>query len=49
MIALIHHFAASNGDIADQLWTIEAAESIRACCRGKRIITDDNMSTEWGG
>jgi hypothetical protein len=29
--------------------TIETADSIRARCHGKRIITDDNMGTEWGG
>jgi hypothetical protein len=46
MVALTRRFAASD---ANQPPTIETADSIRVRCRGKRIITDDNMGTEWGG
>jgi hypothetical protein len=45
MIALTHHFAASDANQP----TIETTDSIRTRCHDKRIITDDNMGTEWGG
>jgi len=48
MISLTDRFAATNGEDMRQP-SIESAASIRARCRGKRIITDDNMGTEWGG
>lgn len=48
MIALTHNFAASDANVPHQPLTIETADSIRIRCHGKRIITDDNMGTEWG-
>jgi len=48
MIALTHRFAASDDSSSQRPPTIETADSIRIRCHGKRIITDDNMGTEWG-
>jgi spermidine synthase len=46
--SLTSRFVATDGEDMRQP-SIETAESIRARCHGKRIITDDNMGTEWGG
>jgi spermidine synthase len=46
MISLTGRFAATDGEDMRRP-SIESAESIRTRCRGKRIITDDNMGTEW--
>lgn len=46
--SLTGRFVATDGEDMRQP-SIETAESIRTRCRGKRIITDDNMGTEWGG
>jgi len=48
MLSLTGRFVATDGEDMRRP-SIESAESIRARCRGKRIITDDNMGTEWGG
>ncbi len=44
MIAMTHNF---NTDDNLSHPSMEYADSIRARCRGSRIITDDNMGTEW--
>jgi spermidine synthase len=44
MIAMTHNFNADD-DLSHP--SMEYADSIRARCRGSRIITDDNMGTEW--
>jgi spermidine synthase len=44
LLAMTHHF---NTDDALSRPSMEYADSIRARCRGSRIITDDNMGTEW--
>jgi len=44
MIAMTHHF---NTDDSLYRPSMEYADSIRSRCRGSRIITDDNMGTEW--
>ena len=44
MIAMTHNFNTSD-DLHHP--SMEYADSIRARCRGSRIITDDNMGTEW--
>lgn len=44
MIAMTHNFNTDD-DISRP--SMEYADSIRARCRGSRIITDDNMGTEW--
>ncbi len=44
MIALTHRFD-SNQDLTRP--SMEYADSIRTRCRGSRVITDDNMGTEW--
>jgi spermidine synthase len=44
MIAMTHNF---NTDESLNRPSMEYADSIRARCRGSRIITDDNMGTEW--
>ena len=46
--SLTRRFVATDGEDMRQP-SIETAELIRARCRGKRIITDDNMGSEWGG
>jgi len=33
---------------ADQPMAMEYADTLRQRCRGKRLITDDNMGAEWG-
>jgi hypothetical protein len=48
MMSLTGRFAATDGEDM-RVPSIESEESIRSRCRGKRIITDDNMGTEWGG
>jgi spermidine synthase len=48
MISLTGRFVATDGEDM-RVPSIESAESIRTRCRGKRIITDDNMGTEWDG
>jgi predicted membrane-bound spermidine synthase len=44
MIAMTHRF---NTDESLDRPSMEYADSIRSRCRGSRIITDDNMGTEW--
>lgn len=44
LIAMTHTFNTSD-DLARP--SMEYADSIRARCRGARVITDDNMGTEW--
>ncbi len=44
MIAMTHNFNTSD-DLHHP--SMEYADSIRVRCRGSRIITDDNMGTEW--
>ena len=44
MIAMTHRF---NTDDNLNRPSMEYADSIRSRCRGSRIITDDNMGTEW--
>ena len=44
MLAMTHNF---NTDDSLDSPSMEYAASIRARCRGSRIITDDNMGTEW--
>lgn len=44
MVAMTHNF---NTDVDIRRPSMEYADSIRARCRGSRIITDDNMGTEW--
>ncbi len=44
MLDLTHRFGVSQ-DLAHP--TIEMADSLRTRFRGARIITDDNMGTEW--
>jgi spermidine synthase len=44
MIAMTHNF---NTDDDLRRPSMEYADSIRARCRNSRIITDDNMGTEW--
>jgi len=39
--------ARFNSDDGFRNPSVEYADSIRAHCRGRRIITDDNMGTEW--
>ena len=44
IIAMTHNF---NTDDDLKMPSMEYADSIRTRCRGSRIITDDNMGTEW--
>ena len=44
LIAMTHNF---NTDDSLNHPSMEYADSIRARCRSSRIITDDNMGTEW--
>ncbi len=44
IIAMTHRF---NTDYSFNHPSMEYADSIRSRCRGSRIITDDNMGTEW--
>jgi spermidine synthase len=44
MIAMTHRF---NTDDDIRRPSVEYADSIRSRCRNSRIITDDNMGTEW--
>jgi len=44
MVAMTHNF---NTDVDIRRPSMEYADSIRTRCRGSRIITDDNMGTEW--
>ncbi len=44
IIAMTHRF---NTDDSFNHPSMEYADSIRSRCRGSRIITDDNMGTEW--
>ncbi|MGA6970825.1 MAG: hypothetical protein WBY93_04290 [Candidatus Binatus sp.] len=44
IIAMTHNF---NTDDDLKMPSMEYADSIRSRCRGSRIITDDNMGTEW--
>jgi len=44
IIAMTHRF---NTDDSFSHPSVEYADSIRSRCRGSRIITDDNMGTEW--
>ena len=44
MVAMTRRF---NSDLGFQYPSMEYAESIRARYRGARLVTDDNMGTEW--
>jgi spermidine synthase len=44
MLAMTHRF---NTDERLNVPSMEFADSIRGRCRGVRIVTDDNMGTEW--
>jgi SAM-dependent methyltransferase len=44
LIAMTHRF---NSDESFNEPSMEFGDSIRARCHGKRIVTDDNMGTEW--
>jgi spermidine synthase len=44
MLAMARRF---NSDPSFEKPSMEYADSIRARCRGARIVTDDNMGTEW--